>query len=156
MSEATGVARSASSSSSRQSSVPVWSVCLTLRFSPLELKKSLYAIFSQFGQILDILVSRSLKMRGQAFVIFKEISSATNALRSMQGFPFYDKPMVSAALGRGRPSGGCRGNCPVGRAPSDELSPPPEDPVRQVGLRHHLENERHLRGARPQAGEEEA
>ncbi|NXH22181.1 SNRPA protein, partial [Bucco capensis] len=34
-----------------------------------------------------------LKMRGQAFVIFKEMSSATNALRSMQGFPFYDKPM---------------------------------------------------------------
>uniref|UniRef100_A0A8C9D2C5 U1 small nuclear ribonucleoprotein A n=1 Tax=Panthera leo TaxID=9689 RepID=A0A8C9D2C5_PANLE len=60
---------------------------------PAELKKSLYAIFSQFGQILDILVSRSLKMRGQAFVIFKEVSSATNALRSMQGFPFYDKPM---------------------------------------------------------------
>ena len=60
-----------------------------------ELKKSLYAIFSQFGQILDILVSRSLKMRGQAFVIFKEMGSASNALRSMQGFPFYDKPMVS-------------------------------------------------------------
>ncbi|KAM4695715.1 U1 small nuclear ribonucleoprotein A [Rhinophrynus dorsalis] len=58
-----------------------------------ELKKSLYAIFSQFGQILDILVSRSLRMRGQAFVIFKEVGSATNALRSMQGFPFYDKPM---------------------------------------------------------------
>ncbi|EHB15071.1 U1 small nuclear ribonucleoprotein A [Heterocephalus glaber] len=58
-----------------------------------ELKKSLYAIFSQFGHILDILVSRSLKMRGQALVIFKEVSSATNALRSMQGFPFYDKPM---------------------------------------------------------------
>uniref|UniRef100_A0A2K5D6E0 RRM domain-containing protein n=1 Tax=Aotus nancymaae TaxID=37293 RepID=A0A2K5D6E0_AOTNA len=53
-----------------------------------ELKKSLYAIFSQFGQILDILVSRSLKMRGQAFVIFKEVSSATNACRPMQGFPF--------------------------------------------------------------------
>jgi len=32
-------------------------------------------------------------MRGQAFVIFKEISSASNALRTMQGFPFYDKPM---------------------------------------------------------------
>eukprot|EP00061_Rhincodon_typus_P012518 g38300.t1 len=59
----------------------------------IQLKKSLYAIFSQFGQILDILVSRNLKMRGQAFVIFKEVSSATNALRSMQGFPFYDKPM---------------------------------------------------------------
>lgn len=59
-----------------------------------ELKKSLYAIFSQFGVILDILAKKSLKMRGQAFVVFKEIASATNALRAMQGFPFYDKPMV--------------------------------------------------------------
>ena len=32
-------------------------------------------------------------MRGQAFVIFNDINSASNALRSMQGFPFYDKPM---------------------------------------------------------------
>nr|ACO11149.1 U1 small nuclear ribonucleoprotein A [Caligus rogercresseyi] len=58
-----------------------------------DLKKSLYAIFSQFGQILDIVALKTLKMRGQAFVIFKEITSGTNALRSMQGFPFYDKPM---------------------------------------------------------------
>jgi hypothetical protein len=29
----------------------------------------------------------------QAFVIFKEINSASAALKSMQGFPFYDKPM---------------------------------------------------------------
>ncbi|XP_011384990.1 U1 small nuclear ribonucleoprotein A-like [Pteropus vampyrus] len=72
-----------------------------------ELKKSLYAIFSQFGQILDILVSRSLKMRGQAFVIFKEVSSATNALRSMQGFPFYDKPMVSSLDVAGMQVHGC-------------------------------------------------
>ena len=50
-----------------------------------DLKKSLYAIFSQFGQILDIVALKTLKMRGQAFVIFKEINSATNALRSMQG-----------------------------------------------------------------------
>jgi len=58
----------------------------------------LYAIFSQFGEILDIVALKTLKMRGQAFVIFKEIGSATNALRSMQGFPFYDKPMVSLLL----------------------------------------------------------
>ena len=58
-----------------------------------ELKKSLYAIFSQFGQILSIVALKTLKMRGQAFVIFKDIQSATSAMRSMQGFPFYDKPM---------------------------------------------------------------
>lgn len=63
-----------------------------------ELKKSLYAIFSQFGQILDIVALKTLKMRGQAFVIFKEINSAANALRSMQGFPFYDKPMVCICI----------------------------------------------------------
>ena len=57
------------------------------------MKKSLYAIFSQFGQILDIVALKNLKMRGQAFVIFKEINSASAALKSMQGFPFYDKPM---------------------------------------------------------------
>lgn len=68
---------------------------LNERIKKEELKKSLYAIFSQFGQILDIVALKTLKMRGQAFVIFKEISSATIALRSMQGFPFYDKPMVS-------------------------------------------------------------
>lgn len=64
----------------------------------LELKKSLYAIFSQFGPIIDIVALKTLKLRGQAFVVFKDISSATNALRSMQGFPFYDKPMVGEAM----------------------------------------------------------
>jgi len=58
-----------------------------------ELKKSMYAIFSQFGAIVDIVALKTLKLRGQAWVIFKEINSATNAMRSMQGFPFYDKPM---------------------------------------------------------------
>merc|ERR1719240_175455 len=36
---------------------------------------------------------KSLKRRGQAWIIFKEIPSATNALKSLQGFPFYNKPM---------------------------------------------------------------
>ncbi|CAA9998019.1 unnamed protein product [Nesidiocoris tenuis] len=58
-----------------------------------EMKKSLYAIFSQFGQILDIVLIKNLKMKGQAFVIFKEIASATQAMRSMQDFPFYEKHM---------------------------------------------------------------
>ena len=33
-------------------------------------------------------------MKGQAFVVFKDVSSATQAMRSMQGFPFHDKPLV--------------------------------------------------------------
>ncbi|CAD7691709.1 unnamed protein product [Nyctereutes procyonoides] len=34
-----------------------------------------------------------MKMRGQAFVIFKELGSSTNGLRQLQRFPFYGKPM---------------------------------------------------------------
>ncbi|XP_037546061.1 U2 small nuclear ribonucleoprotein B'' [Nematolebias whitei] len=58
-----------------------------------ELKRSLYALLSQFGQIIDIVAMKTPKMRGQAFVIFKELTAATNALRQLQGFPFFNKPM---------------------------------------------------------------
>mmetsp|Transcript_8382 Transcript_8382/g.14090 ORF Transcript_8382/g.14090 Transcript_8382/m.14090 type:complete len:249 (+) Transcript_8382:37-783(+) len=58
-----------------------------------ELKKSLYAVFTQFGPIMDIVALKNFKMRGQAFVVFRDISAATQAVRQMQGFPFYDKPM---------------------------------------------------------------
>ncbi|KAL6968536.1 hypothetical protein U1Q18_034339 [Sarracenia purpurea var. burkii] len=58
-----------------------------------ELKKSLHAVFSQFGKILEVLAFKTLKHKGQAWVVFEDVSSATNALRKMQGFPFYDKPM---------------------------------------------------------------
>lgn len=58
-----------------------------------ELKTSLSAVFWQFGQILDIVAHKNLRMRGQAFVAFKDVSSASNALKSMQGFPFHGKPM---------------------------------------------------------------
>ncbi|GLJ38478.1 hypothetical protein SUGI_0784010 [Cryptomeria japonica] len=58
-----------------------------------ELKKSLYAAFSQFGRIVDIVALKTMKLRGQAFIVFDEVTAASNALRQMQGFPFYDKPM---------------------------------------------------------------
>ncbi|TKR67754.1 hypothetical protein L596_023854 [Steinernema carpocapsae] len=58
-----------------------------------ELKKALYAIFSQFGEIVDIMNFTSLRMRGQAHVIFKDVGAACKAVQSMQGFPFHDKPM---------------------------------------------------------------
>lgn len=58
-----------------------------------QLKKSLRAVFSQFGKILDVLAFKTLKHKGQAWVVFEDVSSATSAIRQMQGFPFYDKEM---------------------------------------------------------------
>ena len=58
-----------------------------------ELKKCLYAIFSKFGKILDIVALKNLRMRGQAFIIFESPDSAAQALTSMQSFPLYEKPL---------------------------------------------------------------
>jgi U1 small nuclear ribonucleoprotein A len=58
-----------------------------------ELKKSLHAVFSQFGKIMEVLAFKTLKHKGQAWVVFEDVSSATSAIKQMQGFPFYDKPM---------------------------------------------------------------
>lgn len=69
---------------------------LNERINLEEIKKSLYSCFSQFGPILEIVALKTLRMRGQAFVVFRDIESATQAVRQMQGFPFYDKPMKIA------------------------------------------------------------
>jgi len=55
------------------------------------MKKSLEAIFSPFGEILEINLKKNLKMRGQAFIVMKDVESATRALNVIQGFPFYNK-----------------------------------------------------------------
>lgn len=56
----------------------------------------MYAMFSQFGKILDVVALKTLRMRGQAWVVFSDVAAATNAKNTMQGFPFFDKPIVSA------------------------------------------------------------
>ena len=48
------------------------------------LKKALYYLFSQFGKILNIVAMKEWRMRGQAFIIYKDITSATTCLRALQ------------------------------------------------------------------------
>ncbi|KAH9786500.1 U1 small nuclear ribonucleoprotein A [Citrus sinensis] len=69
---------------------PEWN-CLVGNYA--ELKQSLHAVFKQFGTILEILAFKTLKHKGQAWLVFKDVASATAAVEKMQGFPFYDKPM---------------------------------------------------------------
>ncbi|KAF8927842.1 hypothetical protein BGZ58_010077 [Dissophora ornata] len=58
------------------------------------LKKSLKAIFGQYGEVLDIVAHSNIRMRGQAFVIFENSDIATKAMTEVQGFPLYGKPMT--------------------------------------------------------------
>jgi RNA recognition motif-containing protein len=55
-------------------------------------------MFSQFGKIIDVVALKTLRLRGQAWIVFTDVSAATNALRTMQGFPFFDKPIVGLVM----------------------------------------------------------
>lgn len=49
---------------------------------------------TQHGRVIDIVCRRTEKDRGQAFVVFKDITDATAALRALQGFPLWKKNLV--------------------------------------------------------------
>ena len=51
---------------------------------------------SSYGKVLDVVATRADGMRGQAFVVFRDLQSATAALRALDGFEFYEKPLVRA------------------------------------------------------------
>ncbi|KAI0774094.1 RNA-binding domain-containing protein [Fomes fomentarius] len=58
-----------------------------------ELRVQLYALFTTYGRIIDIVALKGPKMKGQAFVVFTDLAGATAALRGCEGMVFYDKPM---------------------------------------------------------------
>jgi len=58
--------------------------------------RELYVLCSQFGSILDVVALKTTKMRGQAFVVFQQLTSASMALQKLNGFEFYGKPLRTA------------------------------------------------------------
>lgn len=66
------------------------------RVKPDPLKEALRAIFSEFGEIIDIIAKTNLKSKGQAFIVFDNHESARLAAEEADGFDLFDKPMVCA------------------------------------------------------------
>ncbi|KZV72129.1 RNA-binding domain-containing protein [Peniophora sp. CONT] len=58
-----------------------------------ELRQQLYALFTTYGKLIDVVALKTTKMRGQAFLVFTDLGAATSALRACDGMLFYDKPM---------------------------------------------------------------
>jgi RNA recognition motif-containing protein len=54
----------------------------------------LRTLFKQFGDVLDVVAHQNIRMRGQAFVAFPDEVSAAKAIKDLQHFVLYDKPMV--------------------------------------------------------------
>lgn len=53
-------------------------------------------MFSQFGSVAQIHVSKAYKLRGQAWVVFDTAEAAAEAKLLMEGFRLYEKPLVRA------------------------------------------------------------
>ncbi|OMH86305.1 U2 small nuclear ribonucleoprotein B'' [Zancudomyces culisetae] len=74
---------------------------LNSKIKKLEIRSSLYSLCVTYGRVLDIVVPESKNMRGQAFVVFWDVSSAAVARRQLEGFNFYDRPLaVNFALSK--------------------------------------------------------
>ncbi|KAL1897330.1 hypothetical protein Sste5346_004066 [Sporothrix stenoceras] len=54
-----------------------------------DLRTALYLLFSTYGTVLDVVALRTMKMRGQAHVVFRDVQAATQAMRSLEGFAFF-------------------------------------------------------------------
>lgn len=63
-----------------------------------DLRTALYMLFSTFGPVLDIVALRTMEMRGQAHIVFRDIQAATQAMRSLDGQSFLGRPMVRLTL----------------------------------------------------------
>jgi U2 small nuclear ribonucleoprotein B'' len=51
-------------------------------------------LFATYGVILDVVALKTMKMRGQAHVVFRDVDSSTQAMRALQGFTFFGKDLV--------------------------------------------------------------
>lgn len=55
-------------------------------------------LFSTYGPVLDVVALKTMKMRGQAHIVYRDIQTATQAMRSLDGFEFFGFPLVRQYL----------------------------------------------------------
>ena len=58
-----------------------------------QLKSALSEIFSDYGTIIDVVAKTNVKAKGQAFIVFDSADSAAEAIKEIDGFELFDKPM---------------------------------------------------------------
>lgn len=57
------------------------------------LRRALLALFERHGKVIEVVTLRREGLRGQAWIIFEEITSATAAQRAEDGFKFFGKEL---------------------------------------------------------------
>jgi hypothetical protein len=51
-------------------------------------------VFSTYGPVLDVVALRTQKMRGQAHIVYRDVQTATQAMRSLDGSEFFGHQLV--------------------------------------------------------------
>lgn len=96
---ANAVAKSSSNASENVSpSQTLYLQNLPIKIHKPELRRQLYILFSTYGSVLDVNAVKSAQMRGQAHILFRDVPTATQAMRHCQGFEFFGRPIVRIAL----------------------------------------------------------
>jgi len=57
------------------------------------LTETLREVFGEYGTVVDVIAKKSLKRKGQAFIIYDSEDSAQNAIDELQGFEIFGKQM---------------------------------------------------------------
>ncbi|KAK0557306.1 hypothetical protein OC846_000525 [Tilletia horrida] len=60
------------------------------------LKETLTNLFSLYGDVLSVTAHSNLRMRGQAFIALDNKTAANKAVKEVQGFPLYGRPVQLA------------------------------------------------------------
>lgn len=68
------------------------------KINKTDLKTALYMLFSTYGPILDVVALKTMKMRGQAHIVYRDVQAATQAMRSLESFQFLGREMVRETL----------------------------------------------------------
>ncbi|MCJ1439361.1 hypothetical protein MMC27_008753 [Xylographa pallens] len=82
------------SGSTNPPSATVYIKNLEERIKVDQLKEALAEIFSEYGNVIDLVAKTNVKAKGQAFVVFDDPEAAGRAIKEVQGFELFDKPMV--------------------------------------------------------------
>jgi RNA recognition motif-containing protein len=61
-----------------------------------QLREALTELFSEYGEIIDIVAKTNFKAKGQAFVVFDSVDAAQKAIEDIQGFDLFGRPMQLA------------------------------------------------------------
>ena len=55
---------------------------------------ALYMLFSTYGPVLDVVALKTMKMRGQAHIVYRDTQTSTQAMRALNGFTFLGRQIV--------------------------------------------------------------